>query len=134
MGERIQLLPGKLTLYRIQDAQGRGPWRPGFSMQWIDPDKDDSLCPPMMLDFPEWRRLVSRAQQRGLMHFGMAVRGIAGIHRWFTPDEISRLRGFGYRLVTADHADVIAETTSQVMIAWQLPLALLPVCEWELVA
>ena len=84
-----------MTLYRIQDAQGRGPWRPGFSVQWIDMDKDDSLCPPMMVDFPQWRKIVARAQSRGLMHFGMAVRGIHGLHRWFTPDEIQRLRGFG---------------------------------------
>lgn len=123
-----------MTLYRIQDAQGRGPWRPGFSVQWIDPEKDDSLCQPMMVDFPQWRKIMAHAQSRGLMHFGMAVRGIRGLHRWFTPDEIQRLRGFGYRLVIADSAEVIAETTSQAMIAWRLPLSMLPRCEWELAA
>lgn len=35
----------KITLYRLQDHEGRGPYRPGFSDTWIDPDNDGSNTP-----------------------------------------------------------------------------------------
>lgn len=124
----------KPTLYRIQDASGRGPWRPGFSVQWIDAEKDDSLCPPMMHDFPEWRRLINRAIDRGYMHYGCCVRGVRGVHRWFTPAELSRLRGLGFRLVDATALTVICESQSQIIGASRWPLSYLPELEWDAVA
>lgn len=36
------------TIYRVQDAEGRGPWRPGFSKYWVcDRDDHDVLIPWM---------------------------------------------------------------------------------------
>ena len=120
-------------LYRIQDASGRGPWRPGFSMKWIDPEKDDSLCPPMQHDFPEWRRLINRAIDQGYLHYGCCVRGASALHRWFTPEELSRLRGFGFRLVDASGLTVICESRSQIIGASRWPLSYLPEVNWEAV-
>ena len=121
-------------LYRIQDREGRGPWRPGFSSQWIDPNKDDSLCPPMMQDFPEFRRLINRAIGRGFLHYGCCVAGIAGVHRWFTPAEMNRLRGFGFELVDASALTVICESRSQIIGASRWPLSYLPRVGWEVAA
>ena len=118
-------------LYRIQDAQGRGPWRPGFSTQWVDETRDFSLCPPMMHEFPNWRRAVDRGAARGLVHFGCCVRGVAGLHRWFAPSEIAKLRGFGYRLVDASALTVLVESPAQIIGASRWPLSYLPVLEWE---
>lgn len=123
-----------MTLYRIQDAQGRGPWRPGFSMKWIDPNKDDSLCPPMMADFPKWRAAIDRAALQGLCHFGCCVRGMAGVHRWFTPDELGRLRGFGYNLVDANSLTALCESTNQIIGASRWPLSYLPSVDWRIAA
>ncbi len=32
-------------LIRLQDVEGRGPWKPGFSMQWMDKDGPDLGLP-----------------------------------------------------------------------------------------
>lgn len=119
-------------LFRVQDREGRGPWRPGFSMGWIDPDKDDALCPPMTWEFPNWRAAVDKAAARGLAHFGCCVSGIQGVHRWFTPVELTRLRAFGFHLVDATSLTPICEGRSQILAASVQPLAWLPVIEWEL--
>ncbi len=121
-------------IYRVQDSAGRGPWRPGFSAQWVDLEKDDSLCPPIMLDLPDWRERYAKARMKGLKHAGCAVRGMAGIHRWFTPNELARLRGFGFRLVDASALRVIAESRSQVIVASMMPLSFLPEVSWEIAA
>lgn len=31
---------GKRKIYRVQDADGRGPFKPGFSRKWVI-DRDD---------------------------------------------------------------------------------------------
>lgn len=120
-------------LYRIQDASGRGPWRPGFSHRWIDPDKDDRLCPPMMTDFPSWRRMINRSIDRGYLHHGCCVRGVHGVHRWFTTLELDRLRSLGFRLVDASSLTVVCESNSQIIGASRMPLSYLPAIDWEAV-
>ena len=121
-------------LYRIQDAEGRGPWRPGFSAKWIDPEKDDSLCPPMMDDFPDWQQRLHKSALKGLHNFGCCVRGVHGLHKWFAPAELDRLRGFGFHLVDASSLTVIAESKSQIIGASRWPLAYLPRIGWEIAA
>lgn len=122
------------VLMRIQDQSGRGPWRPGFSMKWIDPDKDDSLCPPMFVEFPKWRMAIDRAAREGLVHFGCCVRGEEGLLRWFTREELNRLRGFGFNIVDASRLVPICESDSQIIAASRWPLSYLPVLPWHEVA
>ena len=38
---------GSVKVYRIQDEKGRGPWRPGFSIRWMDAEGPD-LPPPSL--------------------------------------------------------------------------------------
>lgn len=121
-------------LFRIQDRDGRGPWRPGFSVQWIDPEKDDTLCPPMQVEFQNWQSSIRKAQSRGLSHFGCCVSGVRGLHQWFTPAELNRLRGFGFRLVSASALTPICKGRNQIIGASRLPLSFLPVVDWEIVA
>ena len=123
-----------MARYRIQDASGRGPWRPGLSMQWIDPEKDDTLCPPMQYDFPQWSSQVYKAQRQGLSFFGCCVEGISGLHRWFTPSEISRLRMLGFHLVDAEPLTPIAVSPYQIIGASRLPLRMLPSLDWSVAA
>lgn len=121
-------------LYRIQDVSGRGPWRPGFSHMWIDPEKDDRDCPPMMVEFPQWQRQIARAVGRGLMHYGCCVSGEIGIRRWFTTSEIERLKIHGFSLVDASSLEPICKGKAQIIGASRWPLSYLPKAEWELVA
>lgn len=118
--------------YRIQDAEGRGPWRPGFSHRWIDPMKDDSLCPPMMMEFPDWRKRVAR--HPWAVHIGCCVDGMAGVHRWFTPSELARLQGLGFYLVDATGLTPLIIGRSQIIGGSRFPLAYLPRVEWSVAA
>lgn len=121
------------TRLRIQDAEGRGPWRPGFSAMWADLEKDDSMCPPVTLDFPQMFAQIAKARRDGLRYFGCCVAGVRGIHRWFTPLEIARLRALGFRLVDAEPLTPIGVSPSQILGASRLPLCLLPVVPWDAV-
>ena len=33
------------VIFRVQDAEGRGPWKPGFSSQWMDEARPEWLPP-----------------------------------------------------------------------------------------
>ena len=121
-----------MTRYRIQDASGRGPWRPGFSHRWIDPEKDDRLCPPMMMEFPDWRSRLAR--HPWATHIGCCVEGMAGLHRWFTPVEIDRLRDLGFSLVDATGLTPICVGRSQIIGGSRFPLAYLPALDWDIAA
>lgn len=119
-----------MNLYRIQDADGRGPWKPGFSKNWIDWHKDDSLCPPIQVEFPNWKAVIQIAGIRGFTAFGCCVAGMAGLHRWFTPDEMRRLARFGYNLIDASAMTPICTGKSQIIAGWTRPLRELPALPW----
>ncbi len=105
---------------RIQDKEGRGPYRPGFSHNWSE--REDGPL-PIQLAFPGigekiklWRAL------NGGGHFGCAFRNKDQAARWFSPNEVLTLAGFGYRLVWM-HAEIVAENDDQLVIFSMKPLA-----------
>lgn len=113
-----------ITVYRVQDDEGRGPFKPGFSHRWVDADDE--------LDDPE-ARFKSRPDvitEFGLdifkklpkgMHGGCAFRDVDGLFRWFSQREIFKLKRFNYRLVELDADAVIAESPTQLVVARKLP-------------
>lgn len=59
-------------LYRVQDRNGRGPFKPGFSRVWIQKDGPE-LKPGITEEFPDIVPKLQRAIAQGL-HLGTAVR------------------------------------------------------------
>jgi len=116
-------------LLRIQDKDGRGPWRPGFSHRWVSPSREIAFPPPAFEDFPDFQGVIQGAHKRGL-HIGIAVRGFDLLANWFMPEEMSALRLLGYRLVRCNLATVLEESQHQVLIAHSKPLATLPRIAW----
>lgn len=116
-------------LLRIQDKDGRGPWRPGFSHRWVSLSREADFPPPAYVDFPEFQVVIQSAHKRGL-NVGLTVRGFDRLASWFLPDEINALRLLGYRLVRCNLASVLAESQHQVLIAYGKPLATLPRIAW----
>lgn len=118
-----------MRIYRIQDATGRGPWRPGFSRSWVSGDSDRPLPPPVQDEFANFFELVSEAHGNG-EHLGCGVRGAGGLIKWFLPDEVNRLKQSGFRLVRCHAVKVLAESENQVLFASRKPLHLLPLVNW----
>jgi len=107
-------------LFRVQDAEGRGPYRPGFSARWRD--KTNPRHPPawwneLGMGFFEAHNLVDPA-----LHSGCAFRSIAQLKDWFSPSELRRLDALGFRLVTIRPEAVFAETPTQVVFGVAAPL------------
>lgn len=110
------LLPS-IRVLRIQDADGRGPFKPGFSKKWID-DDGPPQPKPWTLEFPG---LLKRMNDREA-HYGCACRTVEQIREWFTPSELVRLHIFGYRLVSMTVDEVLAESRHQLVFKRLKPL------------
>lgn len=108
-------------VYRIQDADGRGPFRPGFSQKWADDD-----FAPGMKRLPTWGQefgndLITRT---GFAHehFGSAVRNLDDLGKWFSPSEMHRLHFLGFHIVMMRAGRILAESENQLVIARRHPL------------
>lgn len=109
----------KRTVYRVQDAEGRGPWRPGFSRTWIDAD-GPPLPPALHEDFGDGVYKVLRATKG---YCGSAVNDIERLAGWFTPLEQLRLQLLGYNPVCILADEVLYESPHQLVIRCNEPLA-----------
>ena len=113
-----------MTILRVQDKHGRGPWRPGLSSRWVDAFRT-AQHPPIYDERPDWLDICRQAQSSGA-HIGCAVDGMDALLSWFSPMELVRLYDMGFRIVDASACDVLIRTPTQVVISSRLPLKLLP--------
>ena len=105
------------TIYRMQDRNGRGPWKPGFSKQWVDAG-DHIPPPPWQVEF---EADFMEAHERGL-HIGSGCRTIEGLKKWFTIREKRRLWKLGYSVVALVVDEILGESKNQVLFARRKPL------------
>lgn len=107
------------TVYRVQDREGRGPWRPGFSNQWVEDrseDEFDALL-PIMFEFPDLQRRL-----RPGFHVGVGCTSLDKLRRWITASEWSTLRRFGYRCYAIVPDRIVAESETQCVFESAKPL------------
>jgi len=102
-----------VILYRIEDQQGRGPFRPGLSQQWRDADGHD-FPPPWVeagITPRQWQNLFSEwAIKRGV-----ACRSREQLYQWFSRAERRRLKRLGFREVEIKDPRILLETATQVV-------------------
>lgn len=123
-----------IQLYRVQHrTDGRGPYRPGFSAKWSDPDEHPFGFKSWIEEFGLEKILSERREGE---YLGCGCRDLATIRQWFSASEFERLRSFGYRVVLLNVDRVLAESPCQVVFARRLPLHLgaLPLNGIEVVA
>lgn len=101
---------------RIQDADGRGPYKPGFSGVWCD----NFGAPPPPTWMQEFPGLLRRMNENA--HYGAACRSVEQIRKWFTPTELLRLHLLGYRLVAMEADRILAESKNQIVFMRRKPL------------
>lgn len=110
-----------VRVYRIQDSEGRGPFKPGFSHRWTDEEFAPGMGPmPAWGDEFGWD-LIKRLGFPN-EHFGTAVRSLSDLNKWFSRSEQSRLWRFGYLPVTMRVDRVLAESENQLVFARRRPL------------
>ena len=107
-----------IVAYRVQDATGRGPWRPGFSHIWIDAAAPAGRLVETIFDLlpaPALRALP------GTMVYGCACRSRDALMEWFTPIERRRLEVGGFHPVRLNADCVLAESATQMLIGRRRP-------------
>lgn len=95
-------------IYRIQDKDGRGPWKPGFSVHWIEPREGRRRLVPWYAEFGD-----IHLQARDGMHIGCACTSVDQLRLWFFPSEYKKLISFGYRAVKMTVDRVLAQSDIQ---------------------
>lgn len=108
----------KLTVYRIQDKKGRGPYKPGFSHRWTDEAGLEDARPSVMEEFG-WDFGAKAAPGQSV---GCAFRSIDQLKRYFTSLEIHRLYSLGYAITKMEIDTVLHESEKQLVIARNKPL------------
>ena len=107
------------TIYRIQDAEGRGPYRPGFAHRWTDPDAPTSSRQPFFFEFPDLD--IARLDPG---RSGCGFRTMDQLLRWFTPFERQKLAALGYAVVSMEADEILAESEYQLVFKRRLPLSI----------
>lgn len=105
------------TLFRVQAADGRGPWRPGLSHHWTDENRQKFQTDILTAFGLNWKERIPPG-----MHVGCACRTLDGLLDWFTPLEQRRLEAMGYAPVTFLADRILAENREQVIFARRDPL------------
>lgn len=104
-------------VFRVQDAEGRGPWRPGFSHKWVEdrPDEEFAALIPWPLQFGE-------LPFDPRMHAGCGCQSLSQLRRWFTESEYRTLLGLGYRAVKMTPERILAASDIQCVFERVIPL------------
>ena len=104
-------------VFRVQDAEGRGPWKPGFSHNWVE-DRDDhqNLVP--------WFEEFGDVRQRAIygMAMGSGCRTVEQLRRWFTATEYAKLLTLGYNAVRMPAGIILAQSEIQCVFQRAKPL------------
>lgn len=113
-------MANKTTVFRVQDVDGRGPWKPGFSSKWVedreDPSEFDKLL-PIYAEFPNLQTLL-----RPGFHVGVGCTSIEQLKRWITRNEYKTLKKHGYKCVAIKVDKIVAESAIQCVFERKAPL------------
>ncbi len=107
----------EFIVYRIQDRDGRGPYKPGFSATWVEyrPDHDD--LKPWMYEFGPVHENADDDE-----YVGCGCRTIQQLRKWFTPSEYATLLAFGYRCVRMTAKRALGDSNIQCLFTRDIPL------------
>ncbi len=99
-----------MKIYRVQDKQGRGPWKPGFSPKWVRSEPDHELVPW----YVDWLGFDPRREILPKECVGCGCATIYQLRRWFNHDEYQTLRILGYRSVEMEVDRILRQNEKQL--------------------
>lgn len=110
-----------MKIYRVQDKDGRGPWKPGFSIQWVENPNDPERMKKLPAFYMEFGFGFMKKHIEG-MPWGSGCTSLEQLQKWFTPLEYSRLIGFGYRAVEMEAGRILEQSELQCVFERSKPL------------
>jgi hypothetical protein len=104
-----------MKVYRIQDKDGRGPFKPGFSHMWVD---EEGPCHPSCMEDFGWdfANLIPKGHAAGC-----AFRTMEQLNKWFSETELTKLELLGYRIAELEIEKVLAESPTQLLVCRKEP-------------
>ena len=108
-----------MIIYRIQDKNGRGPFQPGFSHQWVEERDDLTNLHPFFVEWPGYYPLSDMAYNE---HAGVGCTSIPQLRRWFTEVEYNRLLSMGYEAVKLRVDRILKQSDKQCVFVRKKPL------------
>jgi len=114
-----------MTVFRYQDNEGRGPFKPGMTERWL---VDHESKPKGLIQRigPHGVRFAINCFVRKhaeIHNLGFGCATIDGLFRWFTREERIMLHGFGYRMVAMQVDGIVAENDDEIIFARRMPLS-----------
>ena len=106
-------------VYRVQDRNGRGPWKPGVSSRWVEPRLDHEKLLPW---FVEWHGFDTRQEMRRQEYVGCGCLTLDQLRRWFSESEYSTLRRMEYRAYQLGVDRILRSSDVQCVFTRQNPL------------
>lgn len=107
-----------VDVFRIQDKDGRGPFRLGFSHVWVEDREDLGNLLPWFVEFGWVDRLLLYGE-----YGGSGCVALDQLGRWFTVSEYRTLVLFGYRSVKMEVGRLLAESKIQCFFGRAIPLS-----------
>jgi hypothetical protein len=107
-------------IYRIQDKDGRGPWKPGFSRYWCE-DKSDEVhakLKPWPLEFG----LGILDAVNNYEHVACGCTSPEQLRTWFSEIEYGRLLKYGYMAFQIVPWRILAQSDIQCVFTTRRPL------------
>jgi hypothetical protein len=110
-----------MTIYRIQDAEGRGPFRPGLSLRWIDDEAKphESTLKPWPEEFPE---VFFAIRIFRTIYCGCGCNSPEQLKLWFSKLEIRKMEILGLNPVIMEVDEILAESPVQLVFRRLKPL------------
>jgi hypothetical protein len=104
----------QIIILRVQDKEGRGPFRPGMTQHWKDADYSSRVIPPTW--DVEFGKFLLHGEP-GTHSYGCGLRSREQLRRWFSATEEPRLHELNYRLVSLKVDRILAESENQLIFA-----------------
>lgn len=107
----------KETIYRVQDKDGRGPWKPGFSHKWVIARPDHDNLMPWFMEMGPIHLEITKG-----LHWGTGCTSIDQLKRWFTEKEYKTLLKLGYKSVLFKADRILGKSMTQCLFERNKPL------------
>lgn len=110
-----------MIVYRIQDKDGRGPFKPGLSERWLDPEPKphEETLVPWPIQFPDVLFHIQASRQK---YCGCACASPEQLRLWFSVSEFKRLNALGYQSVMFEPYEILGQSDVQLVFRRLEPL------------